>query len=100
MGFVRPNVTFNSKYRGSWRHQGSRVGGDATSKSQNPGTNGHASLAVREPQTRPESSDKFRWLFENAVEGMFQTTPEGMYLSVNPALARMYGYASPAELTE
>ena len=38
------------------------------------------------------------WLFENAVEGMFQTTPEGGYLSVNPALARMYGYESPAEL--
>ena len=31
---------------------------------------------------------------------MFQTTPEGGYLCVNPALARMYGYASPSELTE
>ena len=33
-----------------------------------------------------------------AVEGIFQTTPEGKYLSANPALARMYGYDTPGEL--
>ncbi len=47
-----------------------------------------------------QAEEKFRSLFENAVEGIFQTTPEGRYLSVNPALARMYGYSSPAELIE
>ena len=47
-----------------------------------------------------QAEEKFRSLFENAMEGIFQTTPEGRYLSVNPALARMYGYSSPAELTE
>ncbi len=57
-------------------------------------------MVVGEHLPRPESPERYRWLFENAVEGMFQTTPEGGYLSVNPALARMYGYASPAELTE
>ena len=41
---------------------------------------------------------KYRSIFDNAVEGMFQSTPSGRYLSVNPALARMYGYASPEEL--
>ncbi|MFQ3678883.1 MAG: PAS domain S-box protein, partial [Pseudanabaenaceae cyanobacterium] len=40
----------------------------------------------------------YRWLFEQAAEGIFQTTVEGQYLRVNPALARIYGYASPAEL--
>ena len=39
-------------------------------------------------------------IFENATEGIFQTTPEGKYLSANPALARMYGYDSPGELLE
>ncbi|MCZ0904749.1 PAS domain-containing protein, partial [Microcoleus sp. HI-ES] len=34
-----------------------------------------------------------------AVEGIFQRTPEGDFLSVNPALARIYGYATPEELT-
>ena len=35
---------------------------------------------------------KYRSIFENAVEGIFQTTPDGHYLSANPALARIYGY--------
>jgi PAS domain S-box-containing protein len=42
---------------------------------------------------------KYRGIFENSVEGIYQTTPTGKYLSVNPALARIYGYASAQELT-
>ena len=42
---------------------------------------------------------KYRGIFENIVEGIFQTSPEGgYYLSANSALARIYGYASPDEL--
>ncbi len=41
---------------------------------------------------------KYRSIFENANEGIFQTTLDGQYLSVNPALAQIYGYASPDEL--
>ena len=37
-------------------------------------------------------------MFENCVEGIFQTTPSGEYLNVNPALARIYGYDSPQQL--
>jgi phosphoserine phosphatase RsbU/P len=44
------------------------------------------------------AEQKYRSIFENATEGIFQTTPEGKYLSANPALARMYGYDSPDEL--
>ncbi len=40
-----------------------------------------------------ESEAKYRSIFENSVDGIFQTTVEGKYLSVNPALARIYGYA-------
>jgi len=43
---------------------------------------------------------RYGGIFENAVEGIYQSTPDGHYLAVNPALARMYGYASPAELLE
>jgi PAS domain S-box-containing protein len=43
---------------------------------------------------------KFRGLFENAVEGIFQRSPEGKYLDANPALAHMLGYASPHELID
>jgi PAS domain S-box-containing protein len=45
-----------------------------------------------------QAEEKYRSIFENAVEGIFQTTLEGRYINANPALARMYGYASPAEL--
>ncbi|HKV46621.1 MAG TPA: ATP-binding protein [Candidatus Acidoferrales bacterium] len=41
---------------------------------------------------------RFRQLFDQAFEGMFQTTPDGRYLRVNHTLARMYGYASAQEL--
>ena len=45
-----------------------------------------------------ESLARYRSIVENAVEGIFQSTPDGRYLLANPALARMYGYASPEEL--
>jgi PAS domain S-box-containing protein len=44
------------------------------------------------------AEQKYRSIFENATEGIFQTTPQGKYLSANPSLARMYGYDSPGEL--
>jgi PAS domain S-box-containing protein len=40
----------------------------------------------------------YRSIFENAIEGIFQTTPSGQYLNVNPALAKMYGYDSTEDL--
>jgi diguanylate cyclase (GGDEF)-like protein/PAS domain S-box-containing protein len=42
-----------------------------------------------------ESEKKYRNFYEHAIEGIFQSTPEGRFLSVNPSLARMFGYASP-----
>lgn len=41
-----------------------------------------------------------RFLFENAIEGIFQTTPEGRFISANPAQAKIFGYGSPQELME
>jgi adenylate cyclase len=45
-----------------------------------------------------KAEQKYRRIFENALEGIFQTTLDGRYLSVNPALAQIYGYNSPEEL--
>lgn len=42
-----------------------------------------------------EAEAKYRGIFENAIEGIYQSTPDGRYLMVNPALARMYGYEDP-----
>ncbi len=45
-----------------------------------------------------DAEAKYRGMFENAVEGIYQSTPGGHYLAVNSALARMYGYDRPEEL--
>jgi len=44
------------------------------------------------------AESRFRSIFENTVEGIYQTSVEGRYISANPALARIYGYESPDEL--
>jgi diguanylate cyclase (GGDEF)-like protein/PAS domain S-box-containing protein len=45
-----------------------------------------------------EAERRYHSLFENAIEGIFRTSPDGHYLDANPALARIYGFASPDEL--
>ena len=45
-----------------------------------------------------EAEEKYRSIFEHSNDGIFQNTPEGRHLSVNPALARMLGFDSPEEL--
>jgi two-component system, cell cycle sensor histidine kinase and response regulator CckA len=44
------------------------------------------------------SEEKYRSIFDNAIEGIFQTTPDGRFLTANRAMARMLGYDSPEEL--
>ncbi|GAB4341074.1 MAG: hypothetical protein OHK0047_32580 [Leptolyngbyaceae cyanobacterium] len=45
-----------------------------------------------------QTEDKYRSIVENAIDGIFQTSPTGDYLSANLALAKIYGYDSPEEL--
>jgi PAS domain S-box-containing protein len=45
-----------------------------------------------------EAERKFREIFENAHEGIFQSTPDGRFLRANPALARILGFDSPEQL--
>jgi PAS domain S-box-containing protein len=54
-----------------------------------------ARLAAAE--TLETSENKFRNLFNNALEGVYQTTPEGRLITANMAFARMFGYESPGE---
>ncbi len=46
------------------------------------------------------AEENYRSIFENALEGIFQSTPDGRYMNVNPALAKIYGYDSPGEMLE
>jgi PAS domain S-box-containing protein len=44
------------------------------------------------------SEEKYRSIFENTMEGIYQSRMDGRYLNVNPAFARMFGYATPDEM--
>lgn len=68
---------------------------------EEPGRSAGAA-GVSEPK-RPqgalrEAEEKYRSIFEKAVEGIFRLTAEGHFLVANPTLARIYGYNSPEEL--
>ncbi|MCT7982311.1 response regulator [Laspinema sp. A4] len=46
------------------------------------------------------AEERYHSIVENAIAGIFQSTVDGQYLSVNPALAKIYGYASAEELQQ
>ena len=56
-------------------------------------------LETAEPKNiLKEMEARYKDIFENTIEGIFQTTPEGMYIRVNESLAKIYGYDSTEEL--
>ncbi len=52
------------------------------------------------PHATTDIESQYRSIFENAVEGIYQTTVEGRYLRVNPALAKIYAYPNTDALTK
>lgn len=51
-----------------------------------------AELSLREAERR------YRSVFDNTIEGLFQSSPDSQLTAANPALAKMFGYSSPEEL--
>lgn len=45
-----------------------------------------------------ESEERYRALFERTSDGIYKTTPDGRFISANPALVKMLGYESEEEL--
>jgi PAS domain S-box-containing protein len=45
-----------------------------------------------------EAEEKYRNIYENAMVGIFQSTPEGRLLNVNPSLAKIHAYESPEDM--
>ena len=45
-----------------------------------------------------QSEARYRSIFDNALEGIYQTTRDGRFLNANDAMARMLGYDSPKDL--
>jgi len=54
--------------------------------------------AVRALAEQRLAEESYRKLFEGSIDGIYVTTPDGLLLNANPALARMMGYDTPAEL--
>ena len=57
-------------------------------------------LRKRMEDSLREAERKYRGIFDQAIVGIFQSTPEGRFLSVNPSMASTYGYTSPEEMIE
>ncbi len=49
-------------------------------------------------ETLKSSEEKYRDIFENAVEGMYQIAPDGHFINANKTLAAIYGYDTPEDL--
>ena len=47
-----------------------------------------------------KTEEKYRSIFEEAIEGIFQTSIDGRFINANPSLARIHGYDSPEELIQ
>jgi PAS domain S-box-containing protein len=70
--------------------------------------NGEASVSVgidiTERKKAEESlrlaEEKYRSIFENALEGIFQASLEGKFIQINPAMAQIFGYNSPEEMVD
>ena len=54
----------------------------------------------RTEEIRKKSEERYRTIFENATGGIFQTSIQGRLFQANPALAKMFGFASPEEMIE
>ncbi|OPY75201.1 MAG: Wide host range VirA protein [Syntrophorhabdus sp. PtaU1.Bin050] len=54
----------------------------------------------RSEEALKEAEARYRTIFENAVMGIYQTTPEGRHIAVNPAFARILRFDSPQEMIE
>jgi len=55
---------------------------------------------VQHEEALRQAEEKYRGIFENAVEGIYRSTLDGRFLAVNPALVRMLGYASAEALMQ
>jgi len=44
------------------------------------------------------AEEKYRGIFENSIEGIYRSTPDGKFVEINPAFARIMGYDSPEEV--
>jgi PAS domain S-box-containing protein len=49
---------------------------------------------------RKQAEENYRSIFNNSIDGIFQSTDDGRFITVNPAMARIYGYDSPEDMLQ
>jgi diguanylate cyclase (GGDEF)-like protein/PAS domain S-box-containing protein len=62
------------------------------------GTGVDVTERIQTVEALKESEQRYRTLFDNSVDGVYISTPEGRYIYANPALVRMLGYESQEDL--
>lgn len=79
---------------------GARIAADSADEVGNLGRtfNRMAERIERQQASIRQAEEKYRAIFVNANEGLFQLSRERVFLSANPAMARILGYGSPEEL--
>ncbi|MBI1855031.1 MAG: PAS domain S-box protein [Chloroflexi bacterium] len=55
---------------------------------------------TRENKKHKAAEENFSSIFEHALEGIFQSTLEGRFITVNPAMTTLFGYDSAREMIE
>lgn len=58
-----------------------------------------AEIAAETLRNKLQDEASYHAFVDSAVEGFFRTTRDGRYLICNPALAQIYGYSTPEQLT-
>jgi two-component system cell cycle sensor histidine kinase/response regulator CckA len=86
-----PREAYTSSLGRHWRLRGYPVMDES-------GTITGAIEAVSDITDLRNMEEKYRSIFDNAVEGIYQTTLDGRLIAANPALAEMFGYDSPESM--
>lgn len=55
-------------------------------------------IVANDVTEKKKAEEQYRVIFENTLEGIYQSSPDGKLLKANPALAKMYGYDSPEDM--
>ena len=94
--YVRPPLEFRFRTReGSWRC----LEVVASNQLDNPSVGGIV-INSRDVTERKRAEERYRGIFENAVEGIFQVSQDGLLSTANPSMARILGYESAEYLIE
>ncbi len=97
----RYHVEYRIRHRnGQYRWVSERGAAFRSDRSSEPMIAGHIQDATTKKEAEAiyrEAERRYRSIFENTIEGIYQSSPDGRFVTANPAMARMFGYSSPEQ---